>query len=123
MLQRHANVISSLFLAWDVVCLELSWSFARLYHPNFAKAVSIFEGWNLITLCAMWLVSVWLFRVHNHHVWHRGRDHGRNLTAALSFFVGLALGLWSLAADPPPLSTFPVFWAVSLVAVAGARAT
>ena len=123
MLLRHANLISSLVLIWDVVCLQLIWTTARLYHPNLAKAASLFDGWNLITLGAMWVASAWLFRVHNHQAWHPVRDRIRNLVAAVSFFVGLAMGLWSLAADPPPLSTFPVFWAVSLVAIASARAS
>lgn len=123
MLLRHANLISSLILIWDVVCLQLSWSLARLHHPNLAKAASLFDGWNLVTLGVMWLASAWLFRVHNHHAWHRARDLGRNVIAGVSFFVGLTLGLWSLAADPPPLSTFPAFWVISLAAVAGARVT
>ena len=123
MLLRHANLLSSLILAWDVVCLQLVWSLARLHHPNLAKTTSLFDGWNLITLGALWIGSAWLFHVHNRQAWSRIRDRIRNLVAAVSFFVGLALGLWSLAADPPPLSAFPVFWAVSLLAITGARTT
>jgi exopolysaccharide biosynthesis polyprenyl glycosylphosphotransferase len=123
MLLRHANLLSSLILAWDVVCLQLVWNIARLHHPNFAKAASLFDGWNLVALGGLWLASAWLFHAHNHHAWLRAGNHIRNLIAAVSFFVGLALGLWSLAADPPPLSTFPLFWAVSFAGIAAARVT
>jgi exopolysaccharide biosynthesis polyprenyl glycosylphosphotransferase len=123
MLLRHAKLLSSIVLIWDVVCLEFVWSILRLHYPDLGKAASLFDGWNLITLGALWMASAWLFDVHNpyarHHVW----DRIRSLIAAVSFFVGLALGLWSLAANPPPLSTFPAFWVVSLAAIAGARTT
>jgi exopolysaccharide biosynthesis polyprenyl glycosylphosphotransferase len=123
MLLRHANLISSLILAWDLVCLQLVWSLAGLHHANVGKVASLFGGWNLITLGAVWLASAWLFDVHNSRAWHSVADRARYLIAAVSFFVGLTLGLWSLAPDAPPLSTFPLFWGVSLVAIAGARAT
>ena len=123
MLLRHANLISSLILIWDLVCLQLSWTATRLPVPHIAKAASLFDGWHIATLGALWLASAWLFRVHTHDASHRLRDRVRNLVAAVSFFVGLAVGLWSLSADPPPLSSFPSFWAVSLAAVGIARAT
>ena len=121
MLLRHANLISALILIWDVICLQFAWSTVRWqYHP-LAKAASLFEGWHVVTLGAMWVASAWLFRVHDHRAWQRLRDTGRNLTAAVSFFVGLAMGLWSLSADPPSLSAFPMLWAVTFLAVTGSR--
>ena len=121
MLLRHANLISSLILIWDVICLQLSWSITRMHVANIAKAASLFDGWHVAVLGAMWLGSAWLFRVHNPQSWHRLRDRARNLVAAVSFFVGLAVGSWSLSADPPPLSSFPLFWTVTLAAVSVSR--
>jgi exopolysaccharide biosynthesis polyprenyl glycosylphosphotransferase len=123
MLLRHANLISSLILMWDVVCLQFVWTIARLHVHNLEKAASVFDGWHVVLLGVLWLASAWLFRVHSDPSWHRIGDRVRNLVAAVSFFVGIAVGSWSLSGDPPPLSTFPVFWIVTLAAVAGARAT
>lgn len=122
MLQRHANLLSGLILAWDIMCLECAWAAVRFYGMNLGKTASLFEGWHLALFGLMWLFSAWLFRSHNNQAWYRRRDTVRDLIAAITFFVGLCMGLWSLSADPPPLSAFPVFWMVSFIAIAGARA-
>jgi len=121
MLLRHANLIGSLILIWDVVCLQLSWTITRIHFPDVAKAASLFDGWHVVTLGALWIASAWLFRVHNHHGWPRMGDRVRNLIAAVSFFIGVSLGLWSVSDDPPALSTFPLFGIVTLAAIAGSR--
>src|SRR5262249_46292602 len=108
---------------WDVVCLQFVWNIARLHVHNLEKAASVFDGWHIVLLGVLWLASAWLFRAHSDPSWHRMGDRVRNLVAAVSFFVGVAVGSWSLSGDPPPLSTFPVFWIITLAAVAGPRAT
>jgi len=124
MLQRHANLLSGLIVVWDLLCLQLAWTVARA-SGLFAGPgdTTLFEAWSLVPVALLWPFSAWLFHFHDSRTWRRRRDHVRNLIAAVSFFVGATVGLFSLSSNPPPLASFPILWAFSFVAVAAARTT
>jgi len=120
MFKRDAELVSGLTLVWDLLCLGLVWSVARLSEMNSGKSAVMFETWTLIPLSIAWVFSAWLFRLHKSQI---GQDRGgvRELLAGVSFFSGLGMGLWSFSTEPPPLAAYPAFWFMCLLAVVGAR--